>query len=203
MAIVKSSIDSIQMTTYATLHLSKGTQVRIQRLALRTWSSGIEVSSERLSKKLADVMRQINEADGFEICTAKEDGWIQISKERPVTILKVNSEIIYSMMTSYLCSEVDILPKPFGVGSDISIQCESGRAWEYFENPERKEIFLEYDGGLIENVLAPGEILNIRKGYWFAMEGGIKMRTSFLGVFVENKTDSPKKVWVRSHKERW
>lgn len=203
MAIVKSSIDSIQMTTYATLHLSKGTKIRVQNLSLRTWSEGIEIYPEQLPKKIADAMKQINESDGFDICEAKEDGWIQISKERPVTILEVDSEIVYAIMTSYLCSETDVLPTPFGVSNDISSQCESGRVWECFDNPSRKKIFLEYDGGLIESILEPGQSLNIRKGYWFAMEGGIKMKTIPLGVCVKNKSDSPKRVWIKSYKERW
>lgn len=201
--IVKSSISSIQMTTYAELHLAKGAKVRVQSYALRTWSDGIEVYPETLSGKVKDDMKLMHESVGFEICEAKEDGWIQISKERPATIIELDSEEIYSTLTSYICSEADVIPVPFSVTDEYSRKCESGKFWEYFKNPNRQKIYLEFDGGLIEKILQPGETMNIRQGFWFAMEGGVSMKTTMAGVRVKNKSDAPKKVFVKSYKERW
>ena len=62
---------------------------------------------------------------------------------------------------------------------------------------------MEFDGGLIEKILQPGETMNIRQGFWFAMEGGVSMKTTMAGVRVKNKSDAPKKVFVKSYKERW
>ena len=172
MSAIDSSINSIQMTTYAKLQLTKGKKVRVQAYALRAWSDGINVYPEQMSREVAEDMKLLHETAGFDICEAAlADGWIQISKERPVTIIELDSEEIYAKATAFLASEVEVFPTPFAVSEEYSRKCESGKNWEYFKNPDRRKIFLEFDGGLIENILQPGETMNIRQGYWFAMEG--------------------------------
>ena len=203
MATVESSINSIQMTTYAELHLSKGTKIRVQSYALRAWSDGIKIYSESFSKEFANNMRIIQESVKFEICEAIEDGWIQISKERPATIIALDSEEIYATPTAYFCSEVDIIPTPYAVSDELSKNAETGNFLQSFKNPNRKKVFLEFDGALIEKILQPGETVNIRQGYWFAMEGGLTIRVIPEGVCVRNKADSSRKVFIKAYKERW
>lgn len=202
MAILSSEIRTLQGgATSLRLEISAGTKIKVQRFSLRAYSSTVVHYVEKTSMTEKNKRKMIGETVTYDILEAKEDGWIIVSGNSPCGIIESDAEELFAATRSFLCSEEELNVEPYAVKNiKIRDNCEGGMNWQHYQNPEKRKFYLEFETGVIEILVQPGESVMVFHGYWKAMEGGLSITPIDDDIQVTNTTTYAKKLYIRAYK---
>ena len=159
--------------------LNKGEQVITEKGGMSWMSNGFNMETSTNGGLLKGLGRALSgESIFMNTYTATEDGAeIAFASSFPGRILEFNlaqGQSIIAQKSAFLCSEKGVslsmhFQKKFGAGMFGG----EGFIMQKIDGPGK--VFLEIDGDVVEETLAPGEVLKVDNGYVAAMDATVQM----------------------------